>query len=407
MNKGTHLRILFYLLFLVCDLKAQVITIYNEQNSELPFNTVRCLEIQNNSIWIGTDVGLAKLENEQWEVYTSLNSPLYSDDIRSIKSEGDSVVWIGTVQGGLFSFNGTDWVNYNVSNSGLQDNLVRDINIDLNNNIWLATTEGVFMYDRTDWYHWNIQDNNLLTNNITSIEIGLHNEKYVGTINGGIIYFDSINQFIEYTLINSDLPDNSVVDIELGPSGHPWFISPAAGLVTDNGIGGPWTYYNQMNSGISTSSLNCLKFYGSQIAIGSEVAGLIFKNNDSWEFLNSGNSNLPDDHILSIQVDNNQNIWAGTFNGGLCKIAFENSLSTLKQNSFIIYPNMVSSNGTVHFEHSFSGILRMYNSVGELVFHKKCINQNQFILPINIGAGHYQITLSSGNSKKTQQLIIR
>jgi len=390
----------------VIDGHGQNITTFSTQNSPLPFNTVRCLELQNSIVWAGTDAGLAKYENNEWEVFTSFNSPLSSDDIRSLRGEGDSVLWIGTLQAGLFKYDGANWINYNTSNSGLQDNLVRDINIDLNNNIWLATTEGVFMYDRSDWHHWNIQDNNLLTNNISSIEIGLHNEKYVGTINGGIIYFDSINQFIEYTLINSGLPDNSILDIELDPSGQPWFISPAAGLVTDNGIGGPWTYYNQMNSGISTSSLNCLKFFGSQIVIGSEVAGLIFKNNESWEFLNSENSNLPDDHILSIQVDDDQNIWAGTFNGGLCKIEFNNSLSTITQKSFIIYPNMVSSNGTVYFEHSFSGILRIFNSIGELVFDKKCIDQNQFILPIDLDAGYYQLMLSDGISQKTQQLII-
>ena len=48
------------------------------------------------------------------------------------------MLWIGTVGGGLFSFNGGE---FHVSNSGLQDNLVRDINIDLHENIWLATTE--------------------------------------------------------------------------------------------------------------------------------------------------------------------------------------------------------------------------------------------------------------------------
>ena len=61
------------------------------------------------------------------EVFNASNSPLFSDNIRALKSEGDSVLWIGTVGGGLFSFNGGEWVNFNVSNSGLQDNLVRDI----------------------------------------------------------------------------------------------------------------------------------------------------------------------------------------------------------------------------------------------------------------------------------------
>ena len=406
MNKKTFFGIFSCLLFFISEVECQVITIYNTQNSALPFNTVRCLEIQNNIIWAGTDVGLAKLENEQWEVYTSLNSPLFNDDIRSIKSDGDSLIWIGTVSGGLFSFNGTQWNNFNVSNSGLLDNLIRDINIDQNDNIWLATTEGLCMYDRTSWHHWNMQDNNLLTNNITSVQIGTNNEKYVGTINGGILYFDSLNQFNEYTIINSNLPDNSVVAIEIDQNGQPWFLSPAAGLVTDTDTGGPWTNYNNLNSGLPTNALNCLQFLDNELIIGSEVSGLIFKDNDLWQYINTSNSDLPDDHILAIKIDDSQNIWAGTFNEGLCKINLQNKTEEVQQRTFMFYPNQIHSGQHITFKNQFTGRIQLFNGLGALICSQQIVNENQWMIPTKINRGLYRIKLSIQGDLFTDQLVV-
>ena len=406
MNRRSLIKFLFCFFIFICDAKGQVITNYNTGNSPLPFNSVRCLEVHNSGLWIGTDVGLAQLENDQWEVYNAINSPLYSDDIRAIKSDGDTLLWIGTVQGGLFSFNGSEWTNYNIANSGLLDNLIRHIDIDQNGNIWLATTEGIFMYDRSNWHHWNMQENGLLTNNITSIEIGLHNEKYVGTINGGIIYFDSINQFTQYTIINSSLPDNSIVDIEIDQNGQPWFISPAAGLVNDSNLGGPWINYNNLNSGLPSNSLNCLIFTDNQLILGSEVSGLVFKDNDNWQSLNTSNSNLPDNHILSIQVDDFQNIWAGTFNAGLCKISLQNGIENGKQNSLLFYPNLITSGQEIQMKDSFTGSIQLVNRMGEIIDSQMIYNQNKWTIPRSASRGLYYVTLTNQNTSFTRPLMV-
>ena len=391
----------------VYDLESQVIINYNTGNSELPFNTVRCIELQNNGIWVGTDAGLARFINNQWEIFDSNNSPLYSDDIRALKADGDSTIWIGTVNGGLFSFDGSNWENFNVSNSGLLDNLIRDVNIDQLSNIWISTTEGLFMYDRTNWQHWNMQDNNLLTNNITSVQIGIHNEKYVGTINGGIIYFDSLNQYNEYTIINSDLPDNSVVAIEIDESGQPWFLSPAAGLVNDTDLGGPWENFNNLNSGLPSNALNCLQFMENEIVIGSEVSGLIFKDGESWQYINTTNSDLPDDNILSIKVDELQNIWVGTFNAGLCKINLQNSIEEYLVEGVFCYPNPIETQSKIHLNKSFSGTISLYNSIGELISLNKVFSCNTFTLPDTIEQGSYVITFSNDLSHSTQSILVK
>lgn len=401
------LKIICCFLISITDLESQVITNYNTGNSGLPFNTVRCIELQNNGLWVGTDAGLARFINNQWEIFDSNNSPLYSDDIRALKADGDSIIWIGTVNGGLFSYDGSNWENFNVSNSGLLDNLIRDLNIDQLSNIWISTTEGLFMYDRTNWQHWNMQNSNFLTNNITSVQIGLHNEKYVGTINGGIIYFDSLNQYNEYTIINSGLPDNSVVAIEIDENGQPWFLSPAAGLVNDTGLGGPWENFNNLNSGLPSNALNCLQFMGNEIVIGSEVDGLIFKDGDSWDYINTTNSDLPDDHIISIIIDDFQNIWVGTFNSGLCKINLQNSIEESLVEAILCFPNPTEKNGKVHFTKSFSGVIRLYNNIGKLLFLNPVSNCKSLVLPENIKRGSYLISFSNDLSQSIQSIIVK
>ena len=406
MNKVSVSIILIYCLGFTGICYSQVVVNYNTDNSDLPFNTVRCIEWHDEAIWVGTETGLAQFKNEQWEIYDSGNSELYSDNIRSLKSDGDSLLWIGTMQGGLFCFDGATWTNYNYANSGLTDNIVRSIEIDQNANIWMATTEGIFMYDRSNWSHWNMQNNNLQTNNVNDIQVGSHNEKYVGTTNGGIIYFDSLNNFTEYTIMNSGLPDNSVVDIELDQYGQPWFISPAAGLVQDTDVGGPWIIYNNTNSGIPSNALNCIEMNGNELIIGSQLSGLIIKNDDSWSYINSNNSDLPDDNVLSLKKDLNNNIWVGTYNGGLCKISFDNGIHSSQNKPLHIYPNLIQSGQSIYFSQSYCGHIKIYNQLGILVLEDQLDYQETFTLPVSSVKGRYYIMLTNKTNVYTGSLIM-
>ena len=67
----------FFIVFISNYGECQVFTIYNSQNSGIPFNTVRCLEKQGDVLWVGTDSGLGKFQNNNWEVYNcQLRIPL-------------------------------------------------------------------------------------------------------------------------------------------------------------------------------------------------------------------------------------------------------------------------------------------------------------------------------------------
>lgn len=390
-------------------LSQPLLTNYNQNNSPLPFNTVRCIAIQDSIKWFGTDDGLARFDNQNWTIYNSSNSPLTSNDIRALKVENDSILWIGTISGGVFRFNGINWINYTEFNSGLLDNLVRGIELDLENNIWFATTEGISMFDRINWYHWTIASHGLLTNNITSIGIGLQNEKFIGTINGGLDYFTTNNQLTIHSIVESGLPDNSALDIDIDANGKPWFATPAAGLVTDLGDGGPWDRFNIGNSPIPTNGLTCLAIdpFDQRIFMGTELYGIVIKKGNIWFNYNTDNIGLQDNYITSLTHESNQIKWAGTYDHGVIRIE-ENSAgaSEWQQSSILIYPNILSSGQyiTIDTDTDITEI-QLYDFLG----NKITIEQNgtnKILVPINLSKGNYTMCISHSNSVVRKKIII-
>ena len=381
---------------------------YNSGNSPLPFNTVRCIAIQGQKKWFGTDAGLACFDGINWQVFTNTNSPLTDNDIRALKVQNDSVIWIGTMQGGLYKKTNNIWINYNESNSGLHDNLVRGIEIDSTGALWLATSEGVSKFDGVNWNLWNISNNGLLTNNITDIRTGFSNEKYVGTINGGLLYFDSQENLMMYSIVESGLPDNSSLDIDIDSTGQPWFATPAAGLVTDWGNGGPWERWNMSNSPIPTDGLTCIAINqeDQRIFMGTELFGIIIKKGDIWFTYNQDNIGLPEDHITAIAHETSSIKWIGTFNHGVVRLV-ENTVSIIERlpNKIEIYPTVLKTGEAIKV--NSASTLESAHLINQYGFEQiLAIENGKITLPMNLSSGMYFLKFNGTTEKKCFKILV-
>lgn len=317
------------------------------------------------------------------------------DDIRSLKVENDSILWIGTIQGGLYKKTNNTWINYNESNSGLHDNLVRGIEIDSLGVIWLATSEGVSNFDGQNWQLWSIANSSLLTNNITSIKTGFLNEKYVGTINGGLLYFDALDNLTIHSIVESGLPDNSSLAIDIDSTGQPWFATPAAGLVTDLGNGGPWQRWNVSNSPIPTNGLTSIAINpeDGRIFIGTQLSGIVIKKEDVWFNYNTNNTNLPEDYITCIVHENQFVKWAGTFNSGVVRIEEPNAhLFDYEIQSLKLYPTVIENNDELNLSELVNGSITILNNSGQIV--QEQIVQETSEIRLNVPtSGFYYVKL--------------
>ena len=86
-----------------------------------------------------------------------------------------------------------------------------------------------------------------------------------------------------------------------------------------------------------------------QIYIGTETGGIVTKTSNQYTHLNTENSNLTDNHILCLKYDGNNTLWAGTFNGGLCRISDLSHLSESIRNKVTVYPNNVRPGERLNF----------------------------------------------------------
>jgi len=251
------------------------IHVFNTSNSPLPSNHVRAIAFDSAGAWIGTTFGLAYLKDTTWEVFNTTNSPLLSNNITSIHLDTMNRVWAGTINGGLARVEEKGWIIYRNSNSGIPDNSVLDLAHDADNNLWMVTpTGGVAAYNGNTWLTFNIANSNSPTNSYNGIALAPDDRKYFSTIANGLVIYNGNNNWENYTVANSTLPQDELLCIEMGDSTCVWMGTQNSGLVrfceTDTSVNiaerKDWSYFIS-NPVSSTLNINFLSLSISRIEL--------------------------------------------------------------------------------------------------------------------------------------------
>lgn len=131
--------------------------------------------------------------------------------------------------------NGT-WSSIDFAALGLPIMYVFDIAFDHNNNMWLATDHGVYLYDGTTWTNWTEANSTIAADHVTSIAFGNADTVFIGAHNtqtfpyyGGISVYNgtSWTSFLEGS---SPLAHKQVEDIEMDTLGNLWIITQTEGI---------------------------------------------------------------------------------------------------------------------------------------------------------------------------------
>ena len=367
--------IIVYLVFCLAlqNTKAQEWKVYTTSNSLLPNNHIQAIALQQNGVkWIGTPGGLASFNGQAWKNYNTINSGLPSSNITAISIGNQNSIWIGTDKG-LVHYDGTNWTVYTTQNSALPRNTISKLFWDSSTEtLWIATEIGLVTYDGTNWVNLEHLNPIFADELILSIEKDRNGVVWVGSFDpfqfqGRLWQFDGSSwkrTKLEDHGLSSSFPTALIADEQ----NILWLtIKGTMGGFLVSIANNKWSILDKQSLPCLESGISDFVVEGTQKWMGTGTGILVYKDTACQSY-NSRNSELPDDFVSCIAIDENRNKWMGTVNGGLAVYSdapHENqSLAGL-----LIFPNPINETASISFQLPFSTtvVIELYSMGGLLI----------------------------------------
>ncbi|UXP32684.1 response regulator [Reichenbachiella agarivorans] len=330
-------------------------------DQELSQNTVSAIvQDQHGFLWLGTRGGLNKYDGINMQSYlhdADDSLSIRSNYVRSLYVTSDNKVLVGTLAAGYSIYDEASETFYQLQADNVPSELasatINGFYEDREGNIWFATERnGLLVWNKRDnafsQYRHNDNDSWSISSNVVNGVIGDgRGNLWVATWGGGLNLFDTnTKRFIPFRHSdeNPNTPISDIVRcINYGGKDHIW-------IGTDRGIdkvsydkSGKYLFEHIPTPnarGEDPFVLMLVEDQQQRLWIGSENHGLCrvdLTNNQYRWFTNDSKSlySIKNNSIWSVFEDTNGVIWVGTFNKGLFKLDESNrKLAVYKHNPY-------------------------------------------------------------------------
>ena len=266
-----------------------------------------------NETWFCTDSGLYCKYNDQWYDY-SMELPLGVNDI--INYNGSFYIATDEVL-----------IKANLSNRYLNvqeefdlrelcgtGSFVSVLGISPNANLWAGTDNGLCIFDGSEWSR---EENFNLKSSYSSSFAFSEAAYFIGTLGNYLVHYDpeTVDAISGASILipgfSGDLSEDSVYCTKFHDDGRLWY-GTQAGLTRNYGG-------TRVDSGIFEYFLEGYSVY----SIDFSSSGDVFAGTDSGLFILNGMEmtqltevdGVPDNHVVSLEVTSNNDVWIGTTRG--------------------------------------------------------------------------------------------
>lgn len=264
-------------------------------------------------------------DTSQWVTYDMTNSGIPATELSCIDIDNENRKWIGTEKDGIIIYDEKSWSTLTQENSSLPSNRITKILIDDFNKKYIGTDEGLVIIDGESWTIYNTDNTIMPSNLVTSFDINGKGDFMIGTKQGIVRYFSAENRWLLLSKSNSYLPGNWISAVKFENEYDYWVCVLGAGLLNfhdfkwsgygydfpDNNIPDPMKllpskYYLYINS-IGIGHNNQIWFCSND----TKISYLFLYDKDKWHIVYSLGANL----VNSFFVDEKDYIWMCTYNG--------------------------------------------------------------------------------------------
>jgi hypothetical protein len=301
---------------------------YNRANSELPFNNITSIAIdQNGSRWLGTYVGLVRWDGNDM-TYITPNQPIR---IRKLGMDKDGFIWmhIDYAQTPLASYHpSTGWKVYNINTLLGNDQVLRAIQVNPNlSGVYFYTSKSnISRFYHYDGLHLSATDAPVDPNepsqslDISTWEIDAEGKFWF--VDDNKLYHKSATDWEVETI--PIWADEIVFDIDnkilMGDHQNELYRRESQGQYTDMNMASVALGYNFRFSVSPTNELWTL-----------DGGKLLKKNNQAWTPIRTSAFDIPNNQVVELMVTGQQKIWGafdhniwGSSNGKTVISTFEN-----------------------------------------------------------------------------------
>lgn len=302
-------------------------------NGKLPDNNVECLAVDASGVlWIGTYFnGLVKFDGTNWTNYNTSNSPLKDKTIIDVAVDKQNNVWVANYANGVFRFNPSTntWTQFTKESGALTNNYTYALEVDNQGNVWVGLTPtgyndpGVLKYNGSSWAQGNVFKDNFNSYGAEAIGVDKNGNVWCGT-RIGLYKFDGTNwTFFSMENTQGGLGGNYIRTIAGDASGNVWvgttdyvnFQTVGGGLSKYNGS--TWTIYKSSTHPID-DFVSAIAFRNNDVWIGTGFCGQIGNYKGVYVFNGTSfthyqdQTTFPGNCVNDIVVDKNSNVWIGS-----------------------------------------------------------------------------------------------
>ncbi len=301
----------------------------------LPTTSIRrILQDTDGYLWLACDNGLVKYDGNQFSLYRKFlkSDVALSSNIITSLAEGSDCIWVGT-HIGLNKINKYDRQITNIK--GQPFDLLKIESIENSNSdfIWVGTTNGLFKYyyKQNKTISYTRENCNLRNFDIKDIFIDHLGETWFATYGAGIAKYDSnSDSFIRFPPLGKS---NKTLCLYEDHKYNLWIGTTDNGLVkfnkNDTSLTSPYKYYTndikQKESLASNTVFAVSQDVEGNIWAGTSHGVSVLSNKTGSEFftnysyINEKNGQIFD-AINAICVTKNKNLWLGSLHNGLLKV---------------------------------------------------------------------------------------
>lgn len=241
---------------------------------------------------------------ETWETYTNTSF------ISGLDSWGDNL-WAATNGGALQWDLTTDlYTKYTVS-EGLADQWVKEVMVDSDGNVWFGTVEGVQKFNGVNWTTYNTSNSPLPNNKVYSMVQDLDGAIWFGTAYG-CAKFDGVHWYV-HTNLGGGATNVAVRGIDVDSQNRIWTANNPDDWEDPGGVsmydGVSWTRLDPDPGNIGQYFLSLTVDNDDNVWAGSWTNWVFMYNGSTWTHYDSGNSGLVGKNIEAFTVEDDGTVW--------------------------------------------------------------------------------------------------